>query len=165
MQNIAAFTFKYDQLEDRLLLVGNLKSQESRIDFWLTRKLVLRLLNGVQELVDKTAASIQQVPKEHKSQLAQFHHDQAKSNLSIEREDQKLVPDAPRLLTRIDISYNHEQYQLTFFSTEPDPLAVSVLTYDELHQILHLIHKGALSLEWGASPNLFESDFSQSTLQ
>lgn len=165
MQNIAAFTFKYDHLEDRLLLVGNLKSQESRIDFWLTRKLVLRLLNGVQELLDKTAATIQQVPTEHKSQLAQFHHDQAKSNLSIEREDQELIPEAALLLTRIDISYNHDQYQLTFFSTESDPLAMSILTYDELHQILHLVHKGALTLGWIASSNLFESEFSQNTLQ
>lgn len=165
MQNIAAFTFKYDQFEDRLLLVGNLKNQESRIDFWLTRKLVLRLLNGVQELVDKTAVVIKQAPTEHKSQLAQFHHDQAKNNLSIEREDQQLVPKAAQLLTRIDISYKHEQYQLTFFSAGPDPVAVSVLTYDELHQVLHLIHKGALSLEWGASPHLFESGVSQSILQ
>lgn len=165
MLNIAAFTFKYDQLEDRLLLVGNFNNQQPRVDFWLTRKLVMRLLSGAQELVDKTEGAVQQAPSAHKSELAQFHHDHAKQVMNVERENQTLTPEDTCLLTRLDISYRNDQYRLLFYSEGTEPVAMSVLTYDELHQILFLMHKGALSLDWGVSPNLFNTEFSSQILQ
>ncbi|MGH1431574.1 MAG: hypothetical protein ACRBB4_10680 [Neptuniibacter sp.] len=165
MLNIAAFTFKYDQLEDRLLLVGNFNNQQPRVDFWLTRKLVLRLLSGAQELVDKTEDAVQQAPSDHRSELAQFHHDHAKQIMNAERENQTVTPEDACLLTRLDISYRNDQYRLLFYSNGAEPVAMSVLTYEELHQILFLMHKGALNLDWGVSPNLFNSEFSSQVLQ
>ncbi len=165
MQSIAAFTFKYDQFEDRILLIGNLENQNPRIDFWLTRKLVMRLLGGTQELIEKTAGVVQNAPEQHKTQLAQFHHDHALQNLDVERLDQAVTAQDARLLTRIDISFNNEQYRLLFFSGGEEAIAVSVLTYNELHQILYLLHKGALELEWGVASRLFASELSSNTLQ
>lgn len=165
MINIAAFTFKYDHLEDRILMVGNLTNQQQRIDFWLTRKLVLRLLGGAQDLIEKTTAQIAEAPLEHKTQLLQFDHQHAQSSLPIERENQQIETRDAELLTRIDISYKQEKYQLHFFLNDSDSVAASVLTYDELHQIIHLIHKGAVTLDWGVSDVLFQPQLSSQTLQ
>lgn len=165
MLSIAAFTFKYDHLEDRILVVGNLNNGQQRVDFWLTRKLVLRLLGGAQELIEKTSSQIAGAPAEHKAPLVQFDHEQAQTALPVEREGQNIDADLGNLLTRIDISYKQEKYQLLFFSHEADPIAASVLSYDELHQIFHLIHKGAVMLEWGVSDVMFESKLSPKILQ
>ncbi|MGH1462769.1 MAG: hypothetical protein ACRBB6_12105 [Neptuniibacter sp.] len=165
MLNIAAFTFKFDQLEDRVLLVGNYNNKQPRIDFWLTRKLVMRLLAKAQELIEKTSGSIATAPAEHKSQLAQFDHDQAWRSSSVEHENQTINAINAELLTRVDFAFKNGNYQLLFYALGDEALATSILNYEELHQVLHLIHKGALSLDWGVMPSLFEVQSSPTILQ
>ena len=120
MINIASFTFKYDHLEDRILMVGNLNNPQQRIDFWLTRTLVLRLLDGAQDLIEKTSSQIAEAPLEHKTQLVQFDHEHAQSALPIERENQQIETNDAELLTRMDISYKQGRYQLLFFHVRAD---------------------------------------------
>ena len=165
MLNIASFTFNFDHVEDRILLVGNLDNGSERIDFWLTRKLVLRLLNASGDLVKKTSDEVALVPKEHQAELTQFHHETARQSLPVEGKDQALISRGANLLSRLDISYKGGQYSLKFFSDPDEACAVSYLTYAELHQVLHLLHRGALSLEWGVSDALFLSNDSTSMLQ
>lgn len=165
MLSIAAFTFNYDQVEDRILLVGNLNNNQERIDFWLTRKLVLRLLAAAPELVEKTSDDVVTMPKEHRSQMAQFHHDNAQQTLNVQKEEEKVVAQGGLLLSRLDISHQKGRYRILFFSHSEEPVAVSVLSYEELHQMLHLIHKGAQALNWGAQSVLFEAETSVTTLQ
>ena len=164
MLNIAAFTFNYDQIEDRILLVGNLSNNQPRIDFWLTRKLVLRLLDAAQQLVEVTSNTISDAPAQHKADLAQFHHDNAQQVLNVEREDQRVAPSEPQLLSRLDFSHTQGKYRLLFFSGGEQPLAISILSYDELHQIFHLLHRGAQALDWGAKEHLFSSATGSSTV-
>jgi hypothetical protein len=158
MLNIAAFTFTYDQLEDRILLVGNHSNGQQRVDFWLTRKLVLRLLAAAGGLIEKTSGDIAEAPQQHRADLAQFHHDNAQQNLQVERENQQVVASNSDLLCRLDISHQDNRYRMLFFTGGDEPVAISILTYDELHQILHLIHRGAMTLEWGADAQLFGAD-------
>jgi len=165
MLNIAAFTFNYDQLEDRILLVGNLSNGQQRIDFWLTRKLVLRLLDAAQGLFEKTVSEIADAPAPQKMHMAQFHHEGAQQALQVQRENAEVVPAAPVLLSRLDISHHEGQYKLLFFSGGDEPIAVSVLSYQELHQIFHLLHRGAVGLDWGVATELFQSSTQPQTLQ
>lgn len=165
MLNIASFTFNFDHVEDRILLVGNLDNGSERIDFWLTRKLVLRLLNASGELVKQTSDEVALIPEEHQAELTQFHHETARQSLPVESNDQALHSQSGKLLSRLDISYKSGQYSLKFFSQEEGACAVSALTYAELHQVLYLLHRGALSLEWGVGDELFLSAESPSRLQ
>ena len=169
MLNIAAFTFNYDPLEDRILLVGNHNNGQQRIDFWLTRKLILRLLSAAGELFEKTSEDIAGAAEQHKAELAQFHHDNAQNDFLVEHgEDQiDIEADNAKLLCRLDISHQGGNYRLLFFIGGDEPVAVSVLTYNELHQIFYLIHRGAVSLEWGVDNQLFRtaSVHSTTTLQ
>ena len=158
MLNIAAFTFNYDPLEDRILMIGNLNNGQQRVDFWLTRKLVLRLLSAAGELIEKTSSDIAEAPVELKSDLAQFHHESAQQALQADIEQASAVAEGALLLCRLDISHQDGRYRVLFFTGGDTPVAVSVLTYDELHQMLHLIHRGSMALDWGADSRLFGVD-------
>jgi len=165
MLNIGAFTFNYDQVEDRILLVGNLNNGQQRIDFWLTRKLVLRLLDAAQGLLEQTVDAIAQAPAPQKEYMAQFHHEGAQLALKEERETDQVVADAPYLLHRLDISHADGHYKITLFAAEDLAVASSVLNYQELHQIFHILHKGAVTLDWGVASDLFVSTKESQTLQ
>lgn len=156
MLNIGAFTFNYDHVEDRILLVGNLNNGQPRIDFWMTRKLTLRLLEAAKGLVEKTSSDISQQPEVHKANLAQFHHEHAKQHMELQNEKAEVSAVTNNLLHRLDISHKEGRYKVLFFASEDTAIAESVLSYPELHQVLHLIHRGAQVLDWGADEQLFE---------
>lgn len=165
MISISAFTFNFDHIEDRILLVGNYENGQDRVDYWLTRKLVLRLLAASGDLVKQTDNEVASSPAPHQEALAQFHHDAAMGELQVEREEKRIAPSQPHLLTRLDISHKEGSYRLSFYSDADQPEAQSTLTYQELHQVLHLLHKGAKVLDWGASEDLFLNTPVHSPLQ
>ncbi len=157
MLNIASFTFQFDAAEDRIRLIGNLSNGQPRIDFWLTRRLTLRLVDAYSKIVQQTSRRVSESPPEYRDAMAQFEHDQAREKMEATQEQ---VPDnefGAQLLRRIDISFRDGRYQLKFFTGDEgdEPLAISVLTYPELHQVFHLIHGGCETLEWAAPGELF----------
>ena len=157
MINIDSFTFKFDPVEDRIRLVGNLDNGQTRIDFWLTRRLALRMLDAGNEMVQRTSVRVSKVPSQYREATAQFEHQQAQERMEVSHQPVEETEERePGLLQRIDVSHKDGRYQLRLFNQdEPNEVAaVSVLNYDELHQILHLIHSGCESLDWGA-PALF----------
>lgn len=160
MVNIAVISFCYDAVEDRIRLIGNMSNGQPRVDFWLTRNLVLRLLAASAEFIKSTSDKIDQVPLEHRSALAQFEHDEAQQVSEIQHE--KNVDHAGYacvLLRRMDISVKNKRYRLAFFvDNTQEPIAVSVLTETEMHRVLHLIHSGTKHLDWGGTEYLFQQE-------
>ncbi|MEH6443255.1 MAG: hypothetical protein V7784_05090 [Oceanospirillaceae bacterium] len=166
---IEAFTFEYDEVQDRIRLSGNLYNSGQEISFWLTRRLALRLLNAATGLVEKTSPSIVNTPLDHRSAMVLFEHENAKNINSEAVEfgkkmtatDDDYITDSmsvsePEILNRLDISFKNNRYSLSFFaSSQDEAIAVSVIDYNQLHQILSIIHKGALKLDWGVEVSLF----------
>jgi len=166
---IKAFTFEFNQFQDRIRLGGNLYCAEEEVSFWLTRRLAMRLLDAAAELVKKTSANISKVPFEHKEAMAQFEHQSAafdetstvEKTSSMNSEKTENIDIC--ILHRLDISYKNERYKLNFFVAGKDqPVATSVIGSGQLHQILSLIHTGALELEWGVADNLFSDSLASS---
>jgi len=166
MTNIGSFTFQYDQGEDRIRLIGNLSNGQPRIDFWLTRRLCLRILAAADQLIRKTSAQVSRSPLEHRDAMAQFEHDKARQALQVQEAPLETQAEAA-VLHRLDASFRGGRYQLSFFTEDSEAaVAVSILNYAELHQVLHLIHRGSQSLEWGGPAQLFGSEIPVSqTLQ
>ena len=157
MINLASLSFHFDAIEDRIRLIGNLDNGQQRVDFWLTRRLTLRLLEASPKLLQQTSEKISLTPFEHQSAMIQFEHDEAQQS-QVVRQDSSLSHDGFEtiLLRRLDISFQKEQYRLSFFVADDAPLfAFSVLSRQEMHQILHWMHKGSMQLEWGVSDSLF----------
>jgi hypothetical protein len=166
MITINAFTFQFDYAEDRIRLVGNLGNDQPRIDFWLTRRLALRLLDAGNQMVRKTSQRVSESPEEFKQALARFEHEEARQSMEVSAQPIPDTPEnTPELLQRIDVSHRNGRYQLRLFGqSDPNEIAaVSVLTYAELHQVLHLIHSGCETLDWGA-PDLFAGPAGESQL-
>ena len=164
MINIEAFTFDYDEVEDRIRVSGNLYNGLPAISFWLTRKLTLKLLNAAEGLVHKTSPVIVKTPAQHKSAMALFEHQNAELALasaikhrSAEKSEHPVVKETPvtQILGRLDISYRPEKYTFKFYGIDESPLATSVVGYNEFHQLLSLMHRGALHLNWGVDQQLF----------
>jgi hypothetical protein len=166
MTNIGSFTFQYDQSEDRIRLIGNMNNGQPRVDFWLTRRLCLRILGAADELIRQTSKQVSRTAPEHREAVAQFEHDRAREALQVQ--EAPLQTRAPAaVLHRLDASFRGGRYQLSFFTGDSEEAAaVSVLSYAELHQVLHLLHRGSQSLDWGAPAQLFGSQIPASqTLQ
>jgi len=154
MVNIGAFTFQFDAVEDRIRLIGNLDNGQPRIDFWLTRRLAKLLLDAGNQLVQKTSRRVSESPPEYKDATAQFEHEQAKAVLEASNRPVPVDTEhEPALLHRIDFSFKDSRYRLRLFGHDaPDEAAAfSVLTYPELHQVLHLVHTGCDILKWDIS--------------
>jgi hypothetical protein len=158
MINIGSFTFQYDQSEDRIRLIGNMSNGQLRIDFWLTRRLCLRILGAADQLVRQTSKQVSRSPVEHQEAMAQFEHEQAREALQVHEAPLQTRSQAA-VLHRLDASFRDGRYQLSFFTGDGDQaVAVSVLNYAELHQVLHLLHRGCQSLDWGAPAQLFDTN-------
>lgn len=168
MINIASLSFNFDQTEDRIRLIGNLSNGQVRVDYWLTRRLVLRLLHAAPDMMEKASAHLSQVPAQHRSAMVQFEHDKVQhSSASVQREETTLASEVGAvILRRIDISVREGRFQLGLFAEETDtPQAVCVLSHEEMHQILFWLHKGAVELEWGVPDQLFAEAAPTGTLQ
>lgn len=165
---IEAFTFEYNQLQDRICLSGNLYNDKAEISFWLTRRLVLRLLTAAVELVQKTSPKISNTPQEHKLAMAQFEHQSAQQTGSSNVEktapmtSDNMPPIDAKILHRMDISCKDQRYKMSFFIVDgEEAVALSYLDSGQFHQVLSFIHSGALELDWGVEADLFASDNSQ----
>ncbi|NQZ33007.1 MAG: hypothetical protein HRU06_17190 [Oceanospirillaceae bacterium] len=165
---IEAFTFEYNQLQDRICLGGNLYNDKAEISFWLTRRLVLRLLTAAVELVQKTSPKITNTPQEHKLAMAQFEHQcaQQKGSSNVEKtaplSGSNVQPINANILHRMDISCKDQRYKVSFFVVDTEEaVAISYLDSGQFHQVLSFIHSGALELEWGVEADLFASDDAQ----
>lgn len=169
MITINAFTFQFDYTEDRIRMVANLDNGGLRADFWLTRRLAVRLLDAGNQMVHETSRRVSESPAPFRQAAARFDHEEARQNMEVSTQSiPRSEATRPELLHRIDVAHNQGRYRLRLFGEhDPDEVAaVCVLTYSELHQILHLIHAGGRKLEWGL-PELFsDPSFGQSpTLQ
>jgi hypothetical protein len=174
---IEAFTFEYNELQDRIRMSGNAYNNAAPVHLWLTRRLALRLLNSAVELIEKTSASIAQTPIDHRAAMALFEHEnaQAMTQSLIETTSKPLLQqhtvseeiDTTTIINRLDISFKKTNYQLSFFVSSQDTVvATAIVDYNQLHQILSLIHKGALALEWGVAETLFSvPEQAKATLQ
>lgn len=158
MINLASLSFYFDVIEDRIRLIGNLDNGHQRVDFWLTRRLVLKLLDASPKLVQQTSEKISKTPLEHQSAMAQFEHDKAKQSQSVRQESNLEHKNfTASLLRRLDISFQKRQYRLSFYvGSQDEVFGFSVLTHQEMHQILYWMHKGCLQLDWGVSASLFD---------
>jgi hypothetical protein len=168
---IEAFTFEYNEVQDRIRLSGNLYNDGEEVSFWVTRRLALKLLKATTTLVEKTSPAIANAPSDHRSAMAEFEHQSAQmaSSDAVEShsenanfEDSPSKSDTSRevivskILSRVDISFKDKHYKLSFFvESEKQAAAYSVIEYNQLHQVLSLIHRGAVKLDWGVDSNLF----------
>ncbi|ATB70957.1 hypothetical protein SJPD1_2879 [Sulfurospirillum diekertiae] len=132
------FTCKYDAKEDRLLLTLNYEIQAERIDFWITRSFLLKLIpiffdftqhdNGiVNELIEQT-------PQKDKP---------TDSSLYL------LTQKTPILLESVDFSKEAQGTKIVFKNSEEAIFCETVLDERMMKSVVKLILNSAPKYEWG----------------
>lgn len=138
------FTPMYSQSEDRIRLVINYADYNNRIDLWLTRAFLLKLIPTIEDCLDQyDTAPVNSEVQQKTEQKAQSKTDAP--TLSMTEKEGFLVQS-------VDITYHKEAQQFSLvFKTEQHQV-ISTLTAPLLRTILKSIFTAIPKIDWGISP-------------
>lgn len=141
---IEQFTCSYDNKEDRIRVAINYQDAVKRVDFWITRSFLLRLL-----------------PAFAKFGSTQSQMDMANDGLNSHANDTKPTPTdnsmleltkkEPILLENVSFSKNGETVILSF-SSPSTPQYIATLTPHGVDSLAQLLIKTAPTYDWGIGP-------------
>lgn len=141
----------YDPVEDRVSVL--LTDQMISYQMWLTRALLQRLLVGLTNLLLQQKEVDSQHPQAKAAALMMEH-----VAIAHHRHEQPtpLPSDTPApttmgVLTKLDIQYAAEQFNMLFFTGETAIASLS-LTKHHLHQVIDLLEKIAKTADWQLDP-------------
>ena len=140
------FTPYYSTLEDRIRFVINYSEYEKRVDFWLTRSFLLKLLPTVEEVMFRHTENAMQDTAGGAAQNSQNPTDGG--TLAVTEKEGELIHS-------VDITYHADSkaYQLTFKGEKTH--ATTLLDEATLKALMHSLTKAAPALEWGITPHWF----------
>lgn len=146
--NILAKTFTpfYSEYEDRIRLVINYADYENRIDLWLTRSFLLKLLPTIEECIDQYGTGVELVQLQQQSGEKVETKTDA-STLSVTEKQGVLVHS-------VDITFkpDKQHFEIVFKTNEVN--VVSVLNELLLKSLLKSIFSSMPLIQWGISSHL-----------
>ncbi len=135
------FTCRYDPKEDRLVLTLNYQSLEERIDFWITRSFLLKLLPIFFDI--STHAPIfsnQDILPQASSPSSESATDTATYLLTHKN---------PLLLESVDFTRENNNTKITFKNLEKAIYYEALLDNTSLDSVVKLILNNVPKYEWG----------------
>jgi len=131
------FTCQYVKREDRLLFTINYKDVSNRIDFWVTRSFLLKLLPYFFEYSTIDVAS--------KREQADMSNADSTDNSTF-----LLTQKQPILLDSVDFARQKDgNIKIVFKNLEKKIYCISILNEVSLMQLFELITKAAPAIDWG----------------
>ena len=154
MRLLKSVTFVYGSREDRILAAINAGSPEAW-SCWLTRRLVLVLLERAAELVASTSALAQRAPAEARGELVAFERDAAIVNTA--KAMSRTPPDVLKtsgataeLVDRLTISSQGDNFRMELRGESGDG-AASVVARAELQRILQMLQTEVAKANWSVN--------------
>lgn len=152
------FTPSYDAVEDRISLVINYEDYNSRLDLWITRSFLIKLLPVIDEYINKYDKSIQANINENKTAAKIETNKTEMQNISsmTDKSTLEVTKKEPLLLKSVDISYKAEQnlFELIFKTDSVSAKTTTSGTHARI--IFKTIFDAVPKVGWGISPSLFE---------
>src|ERR1700756_753516 len=113
---LRSIAFSYEAIQDRMLAVVN-PGQLDSSSFWLTRRLVLALLERLPATLEASSAAAKQTPAEYRSDLIAFEREAAlaATATAMTRTDQGVMQNnasAAELAVALAISDQGNQFRL-----------------------------------------------------
>lgn len=138
------FTPMYSQSEDRIRLVINYADYATRVDLWLTRAFLLKLIPTIEDCLDQYDVA-PQAPDVQKQtdQKAQMQTD-APTLTMTEKEG--------FLVHSVDITPHKENHHFTLVFKSDHSHVVSTLSAPLLRTVLKSIFAAIPKIDWGISP-------------
>jgi len=148
---LKTITFVYKTREDRVLAAVNSGKPEAW-SCWLTRRLVLALLERVTNLLANTSSLAQRAPADIRGELVAFEREAAiaqtdKAMTHTPAEDLKTSGAVTELVERVTISSQKDTFQLELRGEAGGGAAASV-SRAELQRILQMLQTEAGKADW-----------------
>ena len=136
------FTCRYDPKEDRLVLTLNYQSLEERIDFWITRSFLLKLLPIFFDIsTHSPVVSSQDILSQ--ASLA------STSETPTDTSTYLLTYKKPLLLESVDFSKENSNTKIIFKNLEQSIYYEALLDSSSLDSVVKLVLNNVPKYEWG----------------
>ena len=155
MRALTSITFVYDTKEDRVVAAINPGRAEAW-SCWLTRRLVLALLERAAEFVASKSALAQRAPADMRGEFAAFEREAAiattaKAMSKTPDDVLRSSADAAELAARVTIQNRGDKFRLELHG-ESGEGAEAALTQAEIVRILQMLQGVVAKAGWLASP-------------
>lgn len=151
MQVLTTVTFVYGVREDRILAAVN-AGRPDAWSCWLTRRIVLALLDRVAQLLANTSPIAQRAPAETRREVAAFEHDAAMAK-TAERMIQtpavalQASASAAELVDKLTIANQGDNFRVELHGANGGG-AVGVLARAGLQRVLQMLQDEVTKSEW-----------------
>lgn len=154
LRALTTITFAYDPREDRVLAAVNLGLPEPW-SCWLTRRMVLALLDRALEFVASTSTLVQRTAAPHRPQVAAFEREAAiaRTAPAMSRpapEALKATATSTELMQKVNLTQQGERFHLEFLGNAGGG-ANAVVTPAELQRILQMLQAEVVKAGWAAT--------------
>ena len=148
---IDMYTFRYIPKEDRIKMILNYTTPEKRIDFMITRRMMIDFIKLINTHLDKNYNKVSEKLTELMSKRGIDTSSLPKqspnpNNAKTLKTNDKILEEynvEPHLLNKVSFQYlkGHDKSRVTFVSIDDKTLAVGVIVGDNLSKILEMIKK------------------------
>jgi hypothetical protein len=147
------FTPYYSPLEDRIRLVINYADYANRVDFWITRAFILKLLPTWEEYFYTHAQSIEAQPLKNTEKHPSGTSSTNRSTLAVTQKEGVL-------LEAVDLTFVPEKKLFKVRMRGKGQSAIATLNEPLMMSVLASIFAAAPHYQWGISPSLLHNTVS-----
>lgn len=151
------YTAQFDMVEDRIKLSINYENIENRCDFWITRRLFLKIVPTVEQfLYDKAPQCFDQVAASKKGGTSTDSSAPSSTPQEYKKTDTSLLAltqTDPHLLMNMEMTLKENGLILLTLSSD-ELKAIGFVEPKHLWDIVKMIFSTIPLVEWGLSPHL-----------
>jgi hypothetical protein len=153
---LKSITFAYDTRQDRILAVIN-PGHSDAWSCWLTRRLVLALLERAGEFLASTSSLVQRASADHRGEILAFEQDAAiartaKAITQTPADILQASTTSAELAKQVTISNQGNGFRMEL-QGEGGGSAAGLLARDELQRILQMLQATAVRAGWLGTPD------------
>ena len=152
MNKIETYSCHYDFGEDRIHLIGNAQKRNERMDFWLTRRMVIVLLGHGMTLLEKTDPLTPSVPLNEQQHFHSLQHKSAVASTELQSQKIETLNSTPILMNKVDIKTHRNHFEWIIYNETDQKIAFSTLKRNEMHAIFNMIIHFSKQAHWNLEP-------------
>ncbi len=151
------FTFQYNRLEDRLKMLINYDSVTARMDFFITRAMLFRLIPVIEQLLIKCSETS---PKPH-HEFSNLHVNSSLPTATQHQTDtttlELLDTQTALLLEKVDLTWHADVrgVRLLFYANGKAECQ-AMLSAKHFADVVHGMIRVVPHTSWGMAPNILE---------
>ncbi len=164
--NITNITFSYNQREDRLIFTINHTNIDQRIDFFVTRRMLIQLLDAFDNILINYCNNGELFKKLYNNQEELKTNKRNDKKVKDEKEStwEKSIPTNtlnftkikdPILLDSVSLNINNDEISLKFISNNK-LLAISKMNLEMFQKTLSSMMRVIPFISWGISKNILD---------